>query len=223
MKLYISGSGTNLILFFLGYGQDPGPFQSLQAYLPDDSALALVYDYENDKEDFSCLENFSKVRIIAWSMGVVFAPRTVQKLHLNLEHCYAINGTVEGIDDCFGIPLSAWNKTLEDLTDEKHALNFYRLMCRKPALIKQYLESRPKRDLKSLRNELEFIKAYCAGMLAVPASFYDQAFCSLQDVIMPPAAVKLSFKRAGVDIEELNSSHYDPEIFMRLITKPFLM
>ena len=221
MKISMSGRGTNLVLFFLGYGQDPEPFQKMQAYLPDDCALAFVYDYEDAEGDFKCFEKFSKVRIIAWSMGVMFAPRIVHKLNLKLEHCYAVNGTVEGIDDHFGIPLPAWNKTLDELTDDAHALHFYRLMCRKPALIKQYLETRPKRDLKSLRNELEFIKAYCADKKEVSATFYDKAFCSSQDVIMPPAALKCSFARAGVETEELNSSHYDPQIFMKLISKTF--
>ncbi len=227
MKLdFLKQEGHNLILFVSGYGQDLNTFKRFEASLPEDSALAVIYDYEDDGKviDLDIFEKFSKIRVIAWSMGVMFAPAIFKNApSLPFEKRIAVNGTVEGIDAEYGIPENVWDETIASM-DEEHALNFIRLMCRSPALIEEYLKNRPQRSVESLKSELVYIKEYAHRTNAEKrqvTKFYDEAYSSKRDLIMPHLAVVKSFERAGIKCEAIAGAHFVPELFDSLIREPF--
>ncbi len=232
MKLdFLKQDGGNLVLFVSGYGQDLNTFKRFVASLAQDTALAVIYDYEADGEELnlSLFKEYARIRVIAWSMGVMFAPAVLKKdSSLHFEKCIAVNGTVEGIDEEFGIPESVWDETIASMDDE-HALNFIRLMCRSPALIEDYLKNRPERSVESLKSELIYIREYASGINArndqdlkdANDSFYDLAYSSKRDLIMPHAAVVKSFERMGVKCEAVAGAHFVPELFQSLICEPF--
>ncbi len=232
MKLdFLKQDGHYLMLFVSGYGQDPNTFKRFVASLPHDTAFAVIYDYEDcgNALDFSILSKFFHIRVIAWSMGVMFAPHILAKEEpLNFEKCIAVNGTVEGIDDEYGIPQRVWDETIDSM-DEEHALNFIRLMCRTPALIEEYLKHRPERSVESLKSELIYIKEYARSINAngqqniknQRASFFDEAYSSKRDLIMPHVAVVKSFERLGIKCNAIAGAHFVPELFASLICEPF--
>ncbi len=232
MKLdFLKQEGRNLVLFVSGYGQDLNTFKRFVASLPQDTAFAVVYDYEADGEELnlSLLKEYARIRVIAWSMGVMFAPVILKKdCGLHFEKCIAVNGSVEGIDDEYGIAEAVWDETIASMDDE-HALNFIRLMCRSPALIEDYLKNRPERSVESLKSELIYIREYASRLNArnyqdvkdQHNSFYDLAYSSKRDLIMPHASVVKSFERMGVKCEAVAGAHFVPELFQSLICEPF--
>ncbi len=56
-----------LTLFFAGWGMDECPFMD---YCPENSDLLVCYDYHSLDFDFTLLQGYQEIRLIAWSMGV---------------------------------------------------------------------------------------------------------------------------------------------------------
>lgn len=220
---FLKSSGDNLIIFFLGYAQDERPFARYTALLPENTAFLVCYDYGNGADVLPDLSAYKQVRVIAWSMGVMMAPKILSGFKGRYEKRHAVNGSIEGISDQYGIAPAIWDLTIAEL-DAAHADNFVRLMCRMPSLLKEYLEVRPERSLDSLRNELIFLRDYArAHAQNDDAAFYDDAHVSKKDLIMPAKAVLCSFERLGVPCETTNEPHYAQETFAALISRPFGM
>ena len=70
----------SLDLVFLGYGQDENPFQYLQDITQN--SVALVYDYTDRDFDPSLYYEFEDINLITWSMGVMAAPKVLNKYDL---------------------------------------------------------------------------------------------------------------------------------------------
>ena len=70
----------SLDLVFLGYGQDEKPFQYLKDITPN--SVALVYDYTDRDFDPSLYYEFEDINLITWSMGVMAAPKVLNKYDL---------------------------------------------------------------------------------------------------------------------------------------------
>ena len=68
----------NLVLIFLGYGQDQNPFNSLKTVTSDD--IAIVFDYQDLSFDESLYQEYDQITLIAWSMGVMIAPIVLSKI-----------------------------------------------------------------------------------------------------------------------------------------------
>lgn len=221
MQLNIEGNGENLVLLYLGYGQDPQPFYYIKEHLPENTALAFIWDHKEPLIDLSKLCTFKKVRLIAWSMGVMLAPIFLGKLNLNYEKRYALNGTVEGIDDIYGIVPKIWNDTLRNMLTPKQAYQFYRLMCVDKNVYKEYSAHSMEHDPSSLQQELLWLKNVAEHKPHFSASFYDKAFIGKRDLIFPADAIKLSFARDSVETIVTNGAHYDPTLFIELAGKNF--
>ena len=212
-QLFIKKNNTKrLNLVFLGYGQDGRIFESLKNCSSDD--IALVYDYENDVFDASLYSSYNSIHLITWSMGVMIAPKVLSKFDLlgKVESSSAINGTLEGIDDEFGIPLKMWNATIDSLS-ESSVLKFYRRMCSDAALYEEYLKFRPERDIDSLRAELIFIREFSER--PQPEGFnYNIAFVGLKDKIISPVNQINSYKKTDTAFFEVDCAHYSFELFV---------
>ena len=202
-----------LNLIFLGYGQDGAIFDSLKNRECED--IALVYDYENDDFDISLYREYSSINLIAWSMGVMIAPK-VLKQHGILDKVVsssAINGTLEGIDDNYGIPPKIWDATIDALC-ESAVLKFYRRMCFDAELYEEFLKHKPQRSVESLKAELIYIRE-SAKKPSVKNFFYTNAFIGLKDKIIAPANQKKSFSKTETVCQEIECAHYNYELFSK--------
>ena len=56
-----------LLLFFAGWGMDETPFLQIR---PTDTDWMVCYDYRSLEFDTDLLQEYSEIRLIAWSMGI---------------------------------------------------------------------------------------------------------------------------------------------------------
>ncbi len=98
-----------LTLFFAGWGMDECPFMD---YCPENSDLLVCYDYRSLDFDFTLLQGYQEIRLIAWSMGVWAASMVLQDMDLPICERVALNSTVTPVDDLKGIPQQVFEGTL---------------------------------------------------------------------------------------------------------------
>ncbi|HEB7543332.1 TPA: DUF452 family protein, partial [Campylobacter coli] len=110
-------NSQELILVFGGFASHPSHF----AHLKSDKNVVLVYDYENLDFKFD-LNDFSKITLIAFSMGVCVASRVLKDIEFSQK--IAINGTPFGIDKLKGIHPAIFARQIKkfDLSSFKKSL-----------------------------------------------------------------------------------------------------
>ncbi len=215
-----NGSGR-LLLFFCGYGQDEKPFLPLCEGKAD-CDIALVYDYRDFLFDPEPYAGYAEISLLAWSMGVMAAPRVLLKTPLKIASSIAFNGTPAGIDANAGIPPELWDATLSNL-NEQTALKFYRRMCSREdfAFYKEHL---PARSVESLASELTALKVFArmikekdAGAAADGTAFiYDRAVAGTKDKIFGLKALTNGACACARAFEERDCEHFDREFFLEV-------
>ncbi len=213
---FVKKNSTKLLnLIFLGYGQDGRVFTGLFENL-DIADTALVYDYEDSALDESEFKDYEKVNLITWSMGVMLAPKLISDtLRAKICSALAINGTPEGIDDKYGIPLAMWDATLDNLS-ERSVLKFYRRMCADASVYEDYIKVKPQRSIDSLGAELRFIRKLALEAEG-PSFKYDKAFVGRKDKIIAPENQINSWEAHNCPYEEGDFPHYDAPTFIKLL------
>ena len=87
----IKNNSKRLLLFFAGWGMDETPFLQIR---PTDTDWMVCYDYRSLEFDTDLLQEYSEIRLIAWSMGVWVASQLMKQYpSLPISHSIAINGT----------------------------------------------------------------------------------------------------------------------------------
>ena len=142
-----------LTLFFAGWGMDECPFMD---YCSGNSDLLVCYDYRSLDFDFTLLQGYQEIRLIAWSMGVWAASMVLQDMDLPICESVALNGTVTPVDDLKGISQQVFEGTLEGL-NEVTLEKFIRRMCLKKENLETFLLKRPQRAVEELQEELRRI------------------------------------------------------------------
>ncbi|EAI9961022.1 DUF452 family protein, partial [Campylobacter coli] len=134
-------NSQELILVFGGFASHPSHF----SHLKSDKNVVLVYDYENLDFKFD-LNSFSKITLIAFSMGVCVASRVLKDIEFSQK--IAINGTPFGIDKLKGIHPAIFARQIKkfDLSSFKKSLFKERENEAKDFIFK---------DEKDLKTELE--------------------------------------------------------------------
>ena len=206
----------NLVLIFLGYGQDQNPFKSLNTVTKDD--IAIVFDYQNLSFDESLYQEYESITLIAWSMGVMIAPIVLSNT-AKLFKKIALNGTVQGIDDTLGIPPSLWQATIDSLTEQTY-LKFVRRMCSDTSLYEEYLQNKPQRALESFKSELISLQAI-AKQRKQNNFEYDLAIVGNKDKIIAPKRQLLSWSNAHVLVKQTEIAHYSLETFKALVAHEY--
>ena len=206
----------NLVLIFLGYGQDKNPFNSLNTVTKDD--IAIVFDYQDLSFDESLYQEYESITLIAWSMGVMIAPIVLSNT-AKLFKKIALNGTVQGIDDTLGIPPSLWQATIDSLTEQTY-LKFVRRMCSDTSLYEEYLQNKPQRALESFKSELISLQAI-AKQRKQNNFEYDLAIVGNKDKIIAPKRQLLSWSNAHVLVKQTEIAHYSLETFKALVAHEY--
>ena len=200
-----------LTLFFLGFGQDAIPFKNLNP----GTDLVLVYDYGDDKADFSFLKQYKHIKVVAWSLGVMMANYLVASLPIKADKLIAFNGTPCGIDDTKGVRSDLYNATLINLSED-NMLKFYRRMCGRGPLFNEFLNEKPDRSLESLKHELTFLKDK-ASNLVVPEIIWDVAYIGIKDAIVSAQNQEEGWQGNARLITHIDAAHYDKSFFKRII------
>lgn len=200
-----------LTLFFAGWGMDEHPFMDC---CPTDSDLLVCYDYRSLEFDFSLLQGYRDIRLVAWSMGVWVASVVLQDAAVSLGERIALNGTVTPIDDRRGIVQGVFEKTLEGL-NELTLEKFIRRMCLRKENLAAFLSKRPQRPVEELKEELRKIgEQVKAG--AVPRLEWGRAVIGTDDLIFPAANQRNAWQ-TGVEVTEYAVPHYSEEILKGLL------
>jgi len=213
---FISRSESKrLIMLFAGWAMDGNIFDGLSH---DGYDMLAVWDY-NDECLEADLSGYDEICILAWSYGVYFAGRFIEKnKSLPFTAKVAVNGTMCPIDSTYGITPEIFNATIAALSPNS-LLKFYRRMCggaERYCQIAQKLQNRP---FESVKSELENIRnTYVAD--GMPEADWDYAFVSRNDLIYPPQA-QLAFWRNKVEIIEIECHHY-PD-FKRIVSRAFIL
>lgn len=201
-----------LTLFFAGWGMDEQPFID---YCPVESDLLICYDYRLLDFDFTLLQGYEEIRLIAWSMGVWAASVVLQHIDVSISESIALNGTMTPVDDNKGIPRTVFERTLAGLNDVAFE-KFIRRMCLKRDKTEAFLAKRPTRRVAELKEELQKIEEQAeAG--AVPAFKWGRAVIGRDDLIFITANQRNAWRDTGTEVIEHDIPHYSEEVLRNML------
>ena len=211
-QLFIKKEGNPvLLLFFAGWGSDENLFGSP---VPEGCDYLLCFDYKNMDFDYSLLDGYQEIRVLAWSMGVWVACQTLTGKDYPYGMRLAVNGTPYPIHDTKGIPEAIFRGTLENFS-EPVLVRCRRRICGSATQVKLFLAHHPYRTLDDLHQELAdewtMVKARPAWKWD-----WDKAIVGTSDKIFPPQNQREAWQ--GVPVEEKDVEHYDEELFRQLLS-----
>lgn len=191
MKLYwhTQNNNSRLALVFNGWGFDGHILSAVDA-LPGTDIL-LVYDYTTiEPQQLACVQRYAQVDLVAWSFGV-FAANCCAEVLPVLNQCIAVNGTLQPVDDRYGIPRQIFQSTLQTY-DEHNRKRFQMRLAGSASAYKAMQEQLPQRDVQ---NQLEELKALGQFFLTPPACRlnWTKAIVSNADKIFPPENMKAAW------------------------------
>lgn len=193
---------TSLILIYAGWSTGPSLYNDVRMTGWD---TAVIYDYDNLDLDFSFLDSYSTIWLFAWSLGVRIAATTLPADKITA--AYAINGTLDPVDDKEGIPTAIYYGTADNL-DPRNLKKFRRRMSPDTDTFRHLFDNDfSKEEIDSLKKQL-----YLIGSLDVPVSKlpWRRAYIGTDDKIFPPANMERSWQRFGVEIIKVPEAHYIP-------------
>ncbi len=180
LKQIHTENSDKLILFFNGWGMDDCVLDSVNHSGYD---VCMLYQYhQGEPFDVSILDNYKEVFVIAWSMGVYFACKTLKQYQKSLKLTVAINGTPCAIDDKYGISKSIFEGTIQHL-DELNFKKFKRRMFDNKFDFERFNNLESSRTLQECLEELKFIND---EYQPEPLDFkFDKIFVAQNDRIIP--------------------------------------
>jgi biotin synthesis protein BioG len=183
MKTYISRREKNkrLIVVYGGWGTDENVFIPL---CKDDFDFILFYNYSADQAFvLPEMKTYEKVTVIGWSLGVWAAEYLAAATGIKPDITIAVNGTPIPADDKYGIPLSDFEATLNNISEENME-DFYIKMFGDKKTYRTNIDRVPVRPLKSLHDEMRWL--YNRIMEQKEPGFrWDYAVISSKDKIFP--------------------------------------
>lgn len=203
--LHTKDTHTRLILIFAGWSA--GPEIAEEVSLPGWD-VAVVHDFSEFELDVAFLDRYYTVYLFAWSFGVMAASRLLPAERITA--AFAMNGTINPIDDLMGIPVDIFRGTLEGLSP-KSLMKFRRRMMPDAASLENlnvhgnFIADEDSVD--NLRHQLEVVYAhqhYPAAELP-----WVRAYLGSNDRIFPIENMRRSWREdADVQIVESDDYHY---------------
>ncbi len=207
----IKKNHSRLLLVFAGWGMDATPFQP---YQPADCDFLLCYDYRTLLFDYSLLNGYKEIRLLAWSMGIWAASQVFREKDIRIKQSIAINGTITPVDDRKGIPSAIYRKTLDNLSESSYR-KFLLRMCGGTEQWKAFMLHIPQRSLKEVREELCCIEEQ-TNQRPTSLFVWDKAIIGKSDLIFPPDNQLRAWKsNTATEIRDI--PHYSDELFKELL------
>ena len=202
-KLIHTENSPRLLLIFAGWGMDAGVFSHLSRPGYD---IMVVWDYRSFYIDWTCVDSYDEICLLAWSMGVYAASQTIQAIESKITRRVAVNGTPYPIDDSYGIPEAIFHGTLDGLS-ELTLGKFYRRMCASRADMALFDAHRPARSADELKDELSAIAD--RTILSSPSHvMWDIAVASRDDRIIPFYNQRAAWASLGVPVQVEDGGHF---------------
>lgn len=170
-------NNTQLIIYFAGWGTSPELVKAWE--IPQGYDLLLIWDYRTLTLNVD-VSQYSKLHLVAWSMGVWAAEQLVARL--NFSSAVAINGTPVLVDDQQGIPEVIFQGTLNGFNEMTRS-KFDRRMCGNHELLAQY-HAVARRSTDEVSAELVAVAEQLASAKK-PKIAWQKALISKQDHIFP--------------------------------------
>ncbi len=200
---WLNKSGNkNLLIFFAGWSFDCEPFRFLTC---DDLDVVAIYDYRDLALDVD-LSGYEKYYLAAWSMGVYIAALIRDRLP-RFERALAFNGTPMPIDDEFGIPVRTFDLTLKYAAEGLQG-KFYQNVFYDEIQVEKYWANPVKRSIEDRVEELIALKSLINERSAEASGFYDKAYVSSADKIIPPKNQLRAWEKLDVLVERLADGHF---------------
>ena len=200
-KVWITKENSaELILFFNGWGMDEKPFEHLT--VPDGFDILMAYDYTELEPLTEEIKSYSKVHLVAWSLGVYAAAEVLQGIEF--ASATAINGTLKPIDADEGIAPAIFQGTI-DSWSEVAALKFNRRMCGK--YNKEFKVSAPDRSVDGQKNELIALSKRIESK-PQPNNIFQQAVIGVGDRIFLRDAQEEHWQHARIHLRIIDEPHY---------------
>ncbi len=196
-------NNDKLIVFFAGWSFDYKPFEFLKC---DDFDVLLVYDYNNFAGTENIPSKYKHKVLISWSMGVYVAYQLKNLLPV-FDEKIAINGTPYPVDDDYGIPLKPFILTLRHAKTGLEG-KFYQNIFAKPEEYNEYSNNQVQRTVENRVSELNELYEKIKNTPKSYEKFYDKAFVSLDDKIIPAKNQINFWKSFDTEFKELESGHF---------------
>lgn len=202
--IHSNDANSSLILIFAGWSSEPSHYADVAAENWD---VAVVYDYSDLSFDSSFLQRYATVWLFAWSLGVRAAAEVIPADRITA--AFAINGTLNPVDDREGIPTAIFNGTAENL-DNRGLQKFQRRMSPDSETFKSvFCRDFSTIEIDSLRKQLYNIRSL--GSAADNALPWFRAYIGMNDRIFPPANTLSAWNQKGVETISLPGvAHYTP-------------
>lgn len=184
-KFFLNNSSKkSILLFFSGWSVDYKLFVKLNSEKYD---IIFFYNYKNDEIDNTTLKlikSYSKVYIVAWSMGVFMANFISEKYNLKIDRAVAINGSIRPVDNEYGIPEHIFEATLTNL-NERNLIKFYKRMCSRNEIFEYFAEYVNVSNIEDYKLQLIFLRDLSKTYSKI-RNIFDIAYISTLDAIFPP-------------------------------------
>jgi len=211
-----------LTVFFSGWATDEGLMEALfpskdgASVLPDGGGdILLCYGHQDYVLNKKLFEYYSRIRLVAWSLGVWASEFACGAEDLHFEECIAVNGTVFPVDDSFGIPLAVYKGTLDNL-NERNLYKFRMRMCGGKENYERFMTCAPKRTMEDIKEELESILLRSRAVNWAHNK-WDKAIVCSSDAIFPPQNQIAGWRERGVDPVVMELPHFSPEVLRELL------
>lgn len=201
--IWLNKSGNSeLVIFFAGWSFDAEPFKFLAA---DGVDVVVVYDYRNLSFDLD-FSGYEKYHLVAWSMGVYIAP-LLRDVLPEFTTAVALNGTPMPIDNEFGIPVRTFDLTLKYAAEGLKG-KFYQNVFFDEAQVEKYWVNPVNRTIEDRVEELQALKTWIYDKPVDASGFYQKAYVSEHDKIIPPKNQRNAWEKLGVPVLPLPDGHF---------------
>lgn len=190
------------IVFFNGWGMDNNAVKHLTSSQYDVYICSHYSDVNELEHDFN---DYTKVNLIAWSLGVYIANNAMVGKNIAIDKKIAINGTLKPCHDDFGIPETIFKTTLSTW-DKKNRDKF---MMRMLGGKKAFLDNRHVLSKRTDENQLQSLKDIYESILSqddIKDINWDTAYCGKRDLIFSVDNQLKFWRERGLALEDV--PHY---------------
>lgn len=203
----IKNKAEDLIIFFNGWSMDANPYRHLNSTGYD---VLILSDYRSltmPQEVLSILQPYKALYLVAYSLGVWVSQHLLNRLPDTPAYSLAINGTLNPIDDRYGIPVKAYDQMIE--TFNERAIRDFQLSLFNNSLdASRFNENRPDRHWQDQLEELVKLKeAVNADPLDRTTGQFDTAIISSQDAVIS-ARNQLRFWKDQCTVKMMDFGHF---------------
>lgn len=190
------------ILFFNGWGMDASAINHLDTKGFD---VCMFYDYKTIRPLEMNLSAYSKIHVVAWSLGVWAAGFVIDILGVKTVKSIAINGTQFPVDLSLGIHPSVFKNTHANWNNANRN-RFNRRVLGGKAAFELHQHKLTSREIEEQQVELEVILELVTKK-GIPVFNFETALIGQKDLIFSPCNQWRFWKRRAIVIE-LALPHY---------------